>query len=234
MPCASRPVSSPFLPRLRQEAGLVEAVTARLAQVPEAFAALRSGLDQTLASPLLIGRALDQAKAGRRFVTETLPGEVGEEALRVKLGRGPEARAELQQAQELGIPVEGVVQEVIKGGVSVDVAGVRGFCPASQLEEALRRLASGDYVVEARMTLDARVNDVTGGEQKRVRALKDVWPAKGGFDRGGAVPRRHRAAAAGATDAARGRRSRPRRHARAVPGRPRRRAPRRRCRRACP
>jgi small subunit ribosomal protein S1 len=54
--------------------------------------------------------------------------------LRVKVARGPEARAELQQAQELGLPVEGVVQEVIKGGVSVDVAGVRGFCPASQLD----------------------------------------------------------------------------------------------------
>ena len=39
--------------------------------------------------------------------------------LRVKLGRGPEARAELQQAQELGIPVEGTVTEVIKGGVAV-------------------------------------------------------------------------------------------------------------------
>jgi len=55
--------------------------------------------------------------------------------LRVKLGgRGPEARAELQQAQELGIPVEGMVTEVVKGGVSVDVAGVRGFCPASQVD----------------------------------------------------------------------------------------------------
>jgi small subunit ribosomal protein S1 len=55
--------------------------------------------------------------------------------LRVKLGgRGPEARAELQQAQELGIPVEGTVTEVVKGGVSVDVAGVRGFCPASQID----------------------------------------------------------------------------------------------------
>src|SRR5512140_1214362 len=54
--------------------------------------------------------------------------------LRVKLGRGPEARAELQQAQELGIPVEGTVTEVIKGGVAVDVAGVRGFCPASQVD----------------------------------------------------------------------------------------------------
>jgi small subunit ribosomal protein S1 len=54
--------------------------------------------------------------------------------LRVKLGRGPEARGELQQAQELGIPVDGVVTEVVKGGVAVDVAGVRGFCPASQLD----------------------------------------------------------------------------------------------------
>lgn len=55
--------------------------------------------------------------------------------LRTKLGgRGPEVRAELQQAQELGIPVEGVVQEVVKGGISVDVAGVRGFCPASQID----------------------------------------------------------------------------------------------------
>jgi small subunit ribosomal protein S1 len=54
--------------------------------------------------------------------------------LRVKLGRGPEARAELQQAQELGIPVEGTVTEVVKGGLAVDVAGVRGFCPASQID----------------------------------------------------------------------------------------------------
>src|SRR6185503_14382449 len=55
-------------------------------------------------------------------------------SLRVKLGRGPEARAELAQAQELGIPVDGLVTEVVKGGLSVDVAGVRGFCPASQID----------------------------------------------------------------------------------------------------
>src|SRR4051812_8916026 len=34
--------------------------------------------------------------------------------LRTKLGRGPEARAELAQAQDLGIPVEGLVTEVVK------------------------------------------------------------------------------------------------------------------------
>ncbi|MBA3461132.1 MAG: 30S ribosomal protein S1 [Deltaproteobacteria bacterium] len=55
--------------------------------------------------------------------------------LRVKMGgRGPQASAELQQAAELGMPVEGTVTEVIKGGVSVDVAGVRGFVPASQMD----------------------------------------------------------------------------------------------------
>lgn len=54
--------------------------------------------------------------------------------LRVKIARGPEARAELAQAQELGLPVEGLVTEVVKGGLVVDVAGVRAFCPASQID----------------------------------------------------------------------------------------------------
>jgi len=54
--------------------------------------------------------------------------------LRVKIGRGPEARAELAQAQELGLPVDGHVTEVVKGGLVVDVAGVRGFVPASQID----------------------------------------------------------------------------------------------------
>ena len=55
--------------------------------------------------------------------------------LRIKMsGRGPEMRAELQQAADLGIPVEGLVTEVVKGGLSVDVAGVRGFVPASQMD----------------------------------------------------------------------------------------------------
>jgi small subunit ribosomal protein S1 len=54
--------------------------------------------------------------------------------LRIKIARGPEAKAELVQAFELGLPVDGTVKEVIKGGLAVDVAGVRGFCPASQVD----------------------------------------------------------------------------------------------------
>ena len=61
--------------------------------------------------------------------------EGGTLQLRIKIGgRGPEVRAELQQAAELGMPVDGTVTEVVKGGLAVDVAGVRGFCPASQVE----------------------------------------------------------------------------------------------------
>src|SRR5580693_4081838 len=42
--------------------------------------------------------------------------------LRTKVTRGPEARAELVQAFELELPVDGLVTEVVKGGLSVDVA----------------------------------------------------------------------------------------------------------------
>lgn len=54
--------------------------------------------------------------------------------LRRKVTRGPEAKAELVSAMEMGLPVEGVVTEVVKGGLSVDVVGVRAFCPASQID----------------------------------------------------------------------------------------------------
>jgi small subunit ribosomal protein S1 len=54
--------------------------------------------------------------------------------LRKTLGRGPEAKAELEQAFQLGVPVEGVVTGVNKGGVEVQIAGTRAFCPISQLD----------------------------------------------------------------------------------------------------
>jgi small subunit ribosomal protein S1 len=53
---------------------------------------------------------------------------------RTAVARGAEAKAELQQAAQLGLAVEGTVTGVNKGGVEVLVAGVRGFCPISQLE----------------------------------------------------------------------------------------------------
>jgi small subunit ribosomal protein S1 len=58
--------------------------------------------------------------------------------LRVGVGHGGSggaaAAAELQQAHEHGLPVDGTVQAVVKGGVEVQVSGVRAFCPISQLD----------------------------------------------------------------------------------------------------
>jgi NAD+ kinase len=68
-------------------------------------------------------------------------------------------------------------------GVNHGRLGFLTCCPASKLEESLRRLAANDYRVEARMTLDARVEDAAGVERERWRALNDVVLHKGGFAR---------------------------------------------------
>ncbi len=65
--------------------------------------------------------------------------------LRRQLGRasGAQAPAELARAFELGLPVEGTIAAVNKGGVDVTVAGVRAFCPISQLDTRRTEDASG-------------------------------------------------------------------------------------------
>ena len=53
---------------------------------------------------------------------------------RVFGGRGAEGSAELEAAFAHGLPVEGTVSAVNKGGVEVTIGGVRAFCPISQLD----------------------------------------------------------------------------------------------------
>jgi len=67
-------------------------------------------------------------------VVETMGKSVAWSCAGPRSRRGPEAKAELQQAAATGLAVEGTVTGVNKGGVEVLVAGVRGFCPISQLE----------------------------------------------------------------------------------------------------
>ncbi|MGV9778615.1 DUF885 domain-containing protein [Streptosporangium sp. NPDC003464] len=84
---------SPFLHRLSPEGELVEAAVARLAEVPDVIAACRANLDPALAAPLLIERGLGQARTARRFLTETVPGQVADEALRARLAEAAEPAA---------------------------------------------------------------------------------------------------------------------------------------------
>jgi len=60
--------------------------------------------------------------------------ETGATRLRKRLGRGGEIAAEVRDAHTLGLPVEGRVSKVVKGGLEVEVGGLRAFCPASQAD----------------------------------------------------------------------------------------------------
>jgi small subunit ribosomal protein S1 len=65
--------------------------------------------------------------------------------LSYRLRQGAHAREALAMAAETGVPVEGRVAAVIKGGYEVTVGGLRAFCPFSQME--LRRVdAAEEYV----------------------------------------------------------------------------------------
>src|SRR6266545_2865697 len=51
-----------------------------------------------------------------------------------RLGSGPSGNARLEEAWRSGIPVEGFVEKVIKGGFEIKIGGsVRAFCPFSQI-----------------------------------------------------------------------------------------------------
>jgi small subunit ribosomal protein S1 len=58
--------------------------------------------------------------------------------LSFKLRQGAHAREALAAAAQGGVPVEGRVAAVIKGGYEVTVGGLRAFCPFSQMD--LRRV----------------------------------------------------------------------------------------------
>ncbi len=58
--------------------------------------------------------------------------------LSYRLLQGVQARQGLAVAAQTGLPVEGKVAAVIKGGYEVTVAGLRAFCPFSQMD--LRRV----------------------------------------------------------------------------------------------
>jgi small subunit ribosomal protein S1 len=81
--------------------------------------------------------------------------ELGDRAevvvLRRLTGRGKAAAPEeLEQAFALGLPIEGTVAAVNKGGVEVTIAGLRAFCPISQLE--LRQVEDASVYIGRKLT----------------------------------------------------------------------------------
>jgi uncharacterized protein (DUF885 family) len=74
-----RGVFTLFLHRLRDERELVEAAAARLRRVPDTLAAGRANLRPELVPPILLARAINQARAGANYLRFLLPEEISEE-----------------------------------------------------------------------------------------------------------------------------------------------------------
>lgn len=66
---------------------------------------------------------------------------------------------QLRESQKNGVPVSGRVVGKNPGGLAVDVSGVRGFCPVSQIETGF----CADPSVYIGQTLDFLVTEVRGG-----------------------------------------------------------------------
>jgi small subunit ribosomal protein S1 len=86
-------------------------------------------------------------------------GDDGTAELGKRLGLGM-SMEELDAARAEGLPIEGKVVGVNKGGVSVDLGGVRGFCPIGQLD----RVYVADASVYLQKTLRFLVTSVEGGK----------------------------------------------------------------------
>lgn len=84
----------PFQRGLKPEAELVASAVAQLGEVPGVLAACRTNLDPDLVAPLIVQRALGQARTARGLLTRTIPGMVEDEALRAKLAAAAEPAAE--------------------------------------------------------------------------------------------------------------------------------------------
>jgi small subunit ribosomal protein S1 len=77
---------------------------------------------------------------------------------------GKAALGQMREAQKNGVPVEGRVTAVNSGGLAVDLAGVRGFCPMSQIESGF----CADPSVYVGRTLEFLVTKVEDGARGNV------------------------------------------------------------------
>jgi len=72
----------------------------------------------------------------------------GSPVLRCTMGRGGHITAELEQAFESALPIEGVVTAEVKGGFEVQIGTVHAFCPGSQIDSRRggERVSASAYV----------------------------------------------------------------------------------------
>lgn len=70
----------------------------------------------------------------------------GSIVLKKTLGKGGHLPGELEQAFELGVPIEGLVSGENKGGFDVQIGAARAFCPRSQIDRKRGDIVAADYI----------------------------------------------------------------------------------------
>jgi small subunit ribosomal protein S1 len=97
----------------------------------------------------------------------------GSIVLRRMAGRGGHLAAEIEQAFEHDLPVEGIVSGEVKGGYEVQLGSMRAFCPGSQID--LRRggqqRSGAEYVGQR---LEFRITKLEEGGRNIVVSRRDL------------------------------------------------------------
>jgi small subunit ribosomal protein S1 len=95
-------------------------------------------------------------KEGDTVAAYFLSSNRGEMRFTTKIGGGASGNAQLEEAWQAGVPVEGLVEKEIKGGYEVKLAGTaRAFCPFSQM--SLRRVDNPESIIGTRLAF--RITD---------------------------------------------------------------------------
>ncbi|WP_242395141.1 30S ribosomal protein S1, partial [Anaeromyxobacter oryzisoli] len=125
-------------PRRRFKVG--EKVAGKIIQIGEgvAFLELGTGLADALIETVELTDAQGNVTARVGDIVDGVVVHADERGAIVSKGRGhatrDHAREAVIEAAQTGIPVEGLVKAVNKGGLEVEVHGVRAFCPVSQID----------------------------------------------------------------------------------------------------
>lgn len=114
--------------------------------------------------------------------------DVDERAGIVRLARSagkPGNAAALEQAKEAGLPVEGKVTTVNKGGIEVEIAGLRAFCPMSQIDT--RRVEAEEVKGLVGQMLRFLVTEVKDGGKSVVLSRRALLARENGAERASAA-----------------------------------------------
>lgn len=100
-------------------------------------------------------------KEGDTIAAYFLSSSHGEARFTTRIGGGASGSAQLEEAWQAGVPVEGMVEKEIKGGYEIKLGGTaRAFCPFSQI--ALRRIDNPESLIGTRLAFQITSYDEKG------------------------------------------------------------------------